>query len=258
MSAADRWASALHGWKIPDSILAQAPESPWGFPPALFGSGGGSFGALHRTAQAALEGHGSVLDVGCGGGAASVPLVPPATKLVGVDNLPEMLEKFAGAAESTGAAHTEILGIWPDVADQVPRCDVAVCRNVAYNVATIVPFLTALTGHASKRVVVELTASHPSVPLAPLWMRFWGLARPDGPTSGMFGEVLHEIGINADVVHETRPSVKGVMDAGEYVAFVRRRLCLDPSHDPEIAAELEELDVPFRDETTAAVFSWEP
>ena len=258
MSAAERWARALHAWKIPDSILDQAPESPWGFPPALFGSDVGSFGALHRTARAALGRCGTVLDVGCGGGAASVPLVPPATELVGVDDLPDMLDKFAGAAERSGAAHTEFLGVWPDVADRVPQCDVVVSRNVVYNVAEIVPFITALTGHALKRVVLELTASHPSVPLAPLWMRFWALARPDGPTSDMFAEVLREIGVTADVVHETRPSVKGVIDPGEYVAFVRRRLCLDRSRDPEIAAALEEVRVPFRDKTTAAVFSWEP
>ena len=36
MTAATRWADALAAWAIPDEILAEAPESPWGFPSPVF------------------------------------------------------------------------------------------------------------------------------------------------------------------------------------------------------------------------------
>ncbi|MBA2336288.1 MAG: SAM-dependent methyltransferase, partial [Acidimicrobiia bacterium] len=34
--ALNRWQSGLQGWVIPPEILAAAPESPWGFPTAIF------------------------------------------------------------------------------------------------------------------------------------------------------------------------------------------------------------------------------
>jgi hypothetical protein len=195
-----------------------------------------------------------VIDIGCGSGAASVPLVPPATRLIGVDSSPEMLASFARAAEETGAPHTEVLGEWTEVAGELPSADVAVCRNVVYNVAPIVAFVTALTSHASRRVVVELTEFHPSVALAPLWKRFWGLERPDGPTAAMFANVLDDLGYEVVVEREIRPSVKAVADPEEYVAFVRRRLCLDRSEDSAVTSALAQL--PDQDETTAVVMSW--
>jgi SAM-dependent methyltransferase len=256
VAAAERWAEELEAWKIPDEILRQAPVPPWGFPTRLFASTPGHNGALHRHALEALGDGGSVLDIGCGGGAASVPLVPPATELIGVDDLPAMLEAFAQAAEAAGAHHTEVLGHWPEIGGEVPTADVVVCRNVVYNVADIAPFVSALTGHATRRVIVELTDAHPSLSLAPLWTRFWNLARPDGPTADLFIRVLHEIGIDPTVERETRPSIKAQVDPQEHLAFLRRRLCLDASRDDEIAAALD--SDAHLDETTAVILAWPP
>jgi SAM-dependent methyltransferase len=256
MPAADRWAEELDGWRIPDEIMAHAPESPWGFPPQLFGVEKVVQGALHRTARQALQGGGTVLDVGCGGGAASVPLAPPASHLTGVDASPEMLEAYARAAGAASVPHTEVLGSWPDAGDRTTRADVVVCRNVVYNVAGIAPFLTALTDHATRTVVVELTESHPSVGLGPLWMRFWNLPRPEGPTADRFTEVLRDLGIQPAVEREARPSMRTRVDPDEHIAFLRRRLCLDASRDPEIATLLDRD--PHFDETTAVIFSWSP
>lgn len=257
MGAAQRWAEALAAWKIPQEILDRAPESPWGFPPSLFAASDVPIGALHRTARAALGAGGTVLDVGCGGGAASVPLVPPATRLAGVDSSPDMLRNFANAADKAGVAHEEIPGEWPDVSDRAPLSDVVVCRNVVYNVPSIVPFSKALTGRATKSVVVELTEFHPSVALAPLWLQFWGLRYPNGPTADMFIEVLAEMGYKVDVEREVRPSIKATTSPDSYVEFVRRRLCLDSSRDADIAAALVETGL-ASDETTVVVVSWRP
>ncbi len=237
MTAADRWSTALAGWAIPDAILAGAPESPWGFPPPLFAATDGPTGALHRLARSGLGDAMTVLDVGCGGGAASIPLVPPARVLTGVDRSAAMLASFAAAAEAAGAAHTELLGDWPAAAAAAPVTDVVVCRNVVYNVADIADFVDALSRHATNRVVVELTRRHPSVALAPLWRHFWGLPRPDGPGADLFVEVVTERGHAVVVETERRPVTKAVTGA-EHTAFVRRRLCLPASRDPEVAALL--------------------
>jgi len=253
-AAAERWAAELEAWSIPEEILARAPESPWGFPAHLFAAEHAPQGALHRIARAALGDGGSVLDIGCGGGAASIPLVPPASSLTGIDALPDMLEAYAREAGAAGVPHSEVLGHWPDVARQVGPCDVIVCRNVVYNVADIVPFVAELNRHAVKKVVVELAEHHPSVPLAPLWMRFWGLPRPDGPTAELFAEVLRELEIHPEIEREVRPSWKARSDPAEHLAFMRRRLCLDPSRDGELAEALAGEG----DETTTVVLHWLP
>ncbi len=115
-----------------------------------------------------------MLDVGCGGGAASIPLAPNASTLIGVDSSPEMLAAYARAAAGVAVAHHKVLGGWPGVAEEVPTADVVVCRNVVYNVAEIVPFVTTLSAHATRRVVVE---THPT------GTRPW-LSLPSGASSG--------------------------------------------------------------------------
>ena len=77
-------------WNRIEEILQAAPESPWQFPVELFVSRAeastapATFSA--RTATVALPQGGSVLDVGCGAGGASMPLAPGAGRLTGVDS----------------------------------------------------------------------------------------------------------------------------------------------------------------------------
>jgi precorrin-6B methylase 2 len=255
MTAAEEWAEQLEAWRIPDQIMAQAPESPWGFPTRLFTAEQIPEGELHRIARQALApAPGTVLDVGCGGGGASVPLAGSATHLVGVDSSAAMLDEYRRAAEQAGAEVSTVEGVWPDIAGETPRADVVVCRNVAYNVADIVPFIKALTSHADRLVVLELTAAHPSAALAPLWKAFWDLDRPDGPTAELFVRVLQEMGIAPRRTTESRPSLMARADHAEHVAFVRRRLCLPAERDPEVASAL--ADTTERGDTTAVVVSW--
>jgi len=173
-SAARYWSEALGEWAIPPEILDGAPVPPWDFPPALFARtarralADGSISASRRRASYALPDGGSVLDVGAGGGAASLPLAPPAGHVTAVDESREMLAVFAAVAERRGVPHRVVHGRWPEVASDVEAADVVVCHNVAYNIADLVPFVAALTSHARRRVVLELTATHPTAHLNPL------------------------------------------------------------------------------------------
>lgn len=94
-----------------------------------------------------------------------------------------ILAAFAERAEARGVDHLEIVGRWPDVADQAPKVDVVVSHNVLYNVADVVPFLQAMTDHARARVVVELTEHHPVAWMNPYWEHFHELQRPQRPTA---------------------------------------------------------------------------
>ncbi len=258
-TAARRWADALAEWAIPDEILARAPAPPWVHPPRLFRvdpSAQVEDTPSHRAARRALGDGGTVLDVGCGGGGSSLPLVPPATHLTGVDEQAAMLANFAEACEARGVAHREVLGRWPDVAAEVGPADVVVCHHVAYNVADIGPFLVALTGHARRLVVVELPDRHPTSPFNPLWERFWGLTRPSEPSADLFVDVVRELGYEPEVERAVRPPRKpAAMDRAEYVAFVRQRLCLTPDRDAEIDAVIDDLTLTVSEIVTV---SWPP
>jgi SAM-dependent methyltransferase len=238
---AQRWADALASWAIPEHIRASAPDDPWAFPVDLFRveTHGPPLPSIsHRRAREALSGRGTVLDVGCGGGAASVPLAGPATALMGVDADPKMLANFAAAAAAAGAVHRQIHGRWPDVAVRTPEADVVVCHHVVYNVAAIVPFLTALSAHGRRRVVLELTAEHPQAALNPLWRHFWDIDRPTEPTADLLVQIVADTGVHPLVDRFERPPRAANLDRQAYVAWVRRRLCLTPARDAEVDAVL--------------------
>lgn len=246
MRSATRWAEALASWAIPDTILAAAPASPWGFPPDVFRDVAKAAVAAppsptHRRALDVLRPGGSVLDVGSGAGAASLPLAPPAARIVAVDEDPDMLRALVDLAGGRVVVES-VPGRWPDVADRVAPVDVVVCANVAYNVADLGPFVVALTRAARHRVVLELSATHPQSALSPLWEHFWGITRPDRPTADDAELVVVEE--TGAIVHADRWS-RGRSFMGdrspETVAWVRRRLCLPASADPEVAAKLESL-----------------
>lgn len=259
---ATRWARELHSWAIPEEIIAAAPEPPWWFPVEVFReharhaeTGPLTPTHLRMTEVLPRDGSGIVLDVGCGAGAASIPAAPHASRIVGVDEKGEMLRAFAEQARGRVAIEV-VEGGWPDVAGQVPAVDVTVCANVLYNVSDeIVPFVEALTRSASRRVVVELTAAHPMSALNPLWLHFWDLERPSGPSAADAVAVIEAVtGARVEVERWTRQSSYFADEGPDAVAMTRRRLCLPASADDEVARLMREL--PSDPATSTSVTMW--
>jgi SAM-dependent methyltransferase len=245
--SARRWREDLDSWAIPPDILAAAPETPWGCPAGLFAraaeealAAGDSapWPSLQRAREALPEG-GSVLDVGAGGGAASLPLCPPAASVTAVDQSAGMLAAFAERAGQLKIDHAEVEGLWPAVAGSVGPADVVVCHHVLYNVGDIVPFVLALTDHARRRVVMEITAEHPQSSLNALWERFHGRVRPTRPTAVDAAAVLRDLGLAVEVEEFEAAPRWHDHDRADLVAFTRRRLCLPAERDAEIDAVLE-------------------
>jgi precorrin-6B methylase 2 len=245
-TALERWRRALEARAIPQAILDAAPESPWGFPVEAFrrrAQTAATMGATPTTrrADAALPPGGTVLDVGVGGGATSLPLAPRASSIVGVDQQGDMLEAFAAAALDAGVQPITVLGRWPDVEAEAPRTDVVVSGHTVYNVQDLAPFARAIHAHARRRVVLELMDQHPLGWTADLWERFHGIAIPNEPRAEVAEEALGELGyapVREDRTAKEDPSAGGFDTREGALAFARRRLCLTPDRDEELAAAL--------------------
>ena len=250
------WAAQLAAWALPDAIIAQAPESPWVHDVASFAVDD----ALDRDTRSAVAARevlplvgGVVLDVGCGGGRSSMPLVPPAASLIGTDQSEAMLSAFAAAAASSGVAVSTVLGRWPDVAPQTSVADVVVCHHVLFNVSDVEAFVLALTDHARLAVVVEVPRHHPLSAWSGAWKHFWDLDRPLGPTDDDLVAVLRALGLEPEVWHGPRSSLsRSASDPARMIESSRRRLCLPASRDVELAAYLAEHP-PAWEETVATI-----
>ena len=263
-TAAARWRQTLARWAIPEEIVAAAPESPYFFPVEVCTSRADLAArrptvSSHRALEA-LPGGGVVLDVGSGAGAASLPLAARASRLIGVDSSRELLDVFVERATATGKDVEAIEGRWPEVAPQTPVADVVVCHHVFYNAPDLRSFSQRLTDHARRRVVTEMTLTHPLSPMNDLWLRFHGHVRPTGPTADDAMAVLEEVGLAPKREDWTAPRPGGWASRAELVATIRRQLCLPADRDPEIDAAISERiieregRVGFPDRTVATIW----
>ena len=247
-----RWRADLAAWAIPEHITAAVTESPWVLPTQVFARRADRLaaqpsGPSFERAYAALDPPGSVLDVGSGAGAASLPLIPRLTELTAVDASQAMLdllgERAAALDHGAGLAVRLVPGHWPQVAGQVPSADVVTCHHVLYNVPDLEPFVTALTSHARRLVVAETSTEHPLTSLNELWLRFHQLARPAGPTSDDLLAILTAMGLRPRSERWTRPARPDYQSFAELTDVTRRRLCLPPERAGEVAAALTDLGV---------------
>lgn len=258
-AAAERWSANLALWALPQELLDAAPHPPWGHDAERFRDRNlqavDRSSPADRAARAALPRFGSLLDVACGGGAATVALGVRGRHVIGVDADPRMLELFSAAVQAPLRRVETIAGRWPDV--EVPPADVVVCHDVVYDVPELDAFVRALTAHARRRVVMVIPQAHPMSWLTPYFEQLHGLSRPSRPTGDDALDVIRETGVRP-TVERYRDATRwgGSGDRDERVASVRRRLCLGADDDPRIALALERVPPPTRREVLAVW--WEP
>ncbi len=251
----DRWRDDLAAWAIPKHILDQTPASPWTPERAVFVRRAAARrvkpeGISFERAREALPLGGSVLDIGAGAGAASLPLLDRAGALIAVDQDEPLLVELARQAGAERDKVKTIVGTWPDAADGVGPANVVVCHHVLYNVPELKPFIDALDAHARSRVVIEITAQHPVARLNPLWARFHGLERPTRPT---WEDALRTIrSFHKDVQAERAPAstTPAFGSWQELVGSTTRRLCLPFDRQAEVADALTELGAVASDPST--------
>jgi SAM-dependent methyltransferase len=242
------WRDDLAAWAIPEHIAAAVKESPWVLPEQVFARRADRLtadpsGPSYERAWGALDPPGSVLDVGAGAGAACLPLLARCTELTAVDANDRMLAMLAERASRHGIEARCVAGDWPRVAPQAAVADVVTCHHVVYNVPDLAPFISALTEHARRLVVIETASTHPLTSLNQLWLRFHGLVRPDRPTAAGLVAILEAMGLRIGVRQWWRPDGADYASAAEMTDVTRRRLCLPPERATEVAAALADLGV---------------
>src|ERR1022692_1390848 len=132
---------------------------------------------------------------------------------------------------------------WPPVAPQVPVSDVVTCHHVLYNVPDLAPFVTALTSHARRLVVIETASSHPLTSLNQLWLRFHGLRRPVRPTGDDLLAILRAMDLDISCERWHRPGGPDYASFDELADVTRRRLCLPADRAGEVTEALTEAGV---------------
>lgn len=253
-SAQHRWQTQLAEWAIPDHIRKHASDDPWHLDPSLFRPADQHADAAPSLATeralALLGEEQSVLDVGCGGGAAAFALVPPARQIHGVDQSGQMLEVFASVATERSVPYATTIGSWLDVSRHfdADSFDVVVCHHVAYNVANLGPFVGELSRVARNGVVMELTMAHPQSSNNPLWQAFWELTRPVGPTALDAAAAITE-----HLANEGNTTTKTQLEVGHAVATRQepawesrvnsalRMLCLSSDRFDDVAEAVQTL-----------------
>ncbi|WP_246610914.1 class I SAM-dependent methyltransferase [Nonomuraea rhizosphaerae] len=241
-----RWRERLDSWAIPPEIMARAPVDPWGHSPARFATRTDKAlevpddGPTTTRLVEALGEHGSLLDVGVGTGASSLPLHERISTLYAVDPSAGMLEELTLRADKLGVPLTAFEGRWPDVADQVPVADVVICAHVIYNVPDLAGFLRALDAHAGRRVVLELAHRHPMSWMAPLWGHFHGVDRPVRPVAEDCVALAAALGYAVQVEEREAP-LERFNSLQELAESACQRICLDPARADEVGATALEL-----------------
>jgi len=241
-----QWRDDLAAWAIPERILARAEASPWTPELDIFirraeASRRRPNGISFDRGRDALPPGGSVLDVGAGAGAASLPLLDRASTLVAVDQDEQLLAELVKQAGLSHEKVTTVAGSWPAVASAVAAANVVVCHHVLYNVPELRPFIDALDAHARNRVVIEITAAHPVARLNPLWERFHGLTRPVRPIWEDARQAIRSFHAAVQVERSQVPADAPAATWEELVRFTTRRLCLPREREGEVAAVLTEL-----------------
>lgn len=210
----------------------------------------------------------TVLDVGAGGGRYAIPIAARAREVVAVEPAAAMVRVLREEAAAAGVRNLRIVDSdWLDA--EVAPADVAICSHVIYPIADIVPFLEKLNSHALRRCLLYLNAGQPPWENPDLWRRFHGEPMRPQPEAIDAYNLLHQMGIHADVEIVTlqRRSSMGAPTIADAAAQFRDRLILDDR--PETTSALETVlremlvhtdegwSLPPRP-ALAAIISWPP
>ena len=246
-TAARRWRSQLAAWEIPDRLLEQADESPYGWPAELWRRR--TLESRRRrevTPTTSLVRHmmgpdGALIDVGAGTGRSCLPYARAGHRVMAVEKNPGMAAGLREEADSEGLEVEVVVGAWPEAASRTAAASVALSSHVVYDVPEIAPFLRALDEYGRHGVVLEMTDVHPWTKMNHLYRAIHGLERPDGPSVEDLVEVISaEVGCEVGVVRWERAPDLWFVSWQEILDYYGKRVVVPGARRPELRPLLEE------------------
>ena len=176
----------------------------------------------------------TVLDVGAGGGRYAIPLAERAKEVVAVEPASPMVQVMREEAERAGVRNLRIVeGDWESA--EVEPADIVICSHVIYPIADVVPFLRKLDARTKRTCFLYLMAGQPAWEIQDLWLRFHGEPVRPQPTYIDAYNLLHQLGIYANV---------------EIVSFLRQGMLRDATLEAAAERFRESLILDDSTETT--------
>ncbi|MXX45882.1 MAG: class I SAM-dependent methyltransferase [Acidimicrobiia bacterium] len=246
-SPSGRWKADLESWAIPESVLEQADESPYGWPPELWRRRTRESRTRRGTTPTTslvtemLGVDGTLVDVGAGTGRSCLPYARAGHRVTAVEKNPGMAAGLREEADAEGLEVEVLVGAWPDAAVSTPVADVALSSHVVYDVADIGPFIRALGGHCRRGAVVEMTNVHPWTNMNYLYRAIHDLDRPEGPSvEDLVAVIVSELGVEVGVVRWERAPDLWFRTWDDVLAYYGRRVAVPLARRAELRPLLKE------------------
>jgi SAM-dependent methyltransferase len=183
----------------------------------------------------------TLLEIGAGTGRHALFLASQVGQVVAVEPSESMRRHLGQRLEAANTGNvTVVQAAWPIAG--LPPADIAISAHVVYGVREIGPFLSAMDAAARRACFVLLGFRQPSFVLAPFWEALYGVPRYPLPGALECFNVLHQLGIPAQVTLLPTPPYT-FADRQEALEDLRWRLYLpeEATSDTRLLAAIDDL-----------------
>ena len=183
----------------------------------------------------------TLLDIGAGTGRYARYLASQVRQVIALEPSAAMRAQL-GTALAAAPLPIEVLsGAWPET--PVRPVTVAFASHVLYGVREAGPFVQAMDAIAERACFLALAVQHPSAFISPFWERFYGEPRLPLPGALECLNLLHQLGIPAQMALVPRPGRVSFTSRDEALADLRWRLRMAPTpeNDAAILTAIDEL-----------------
>lgn len=152
-----------------------------------------------------LDPSSTVIDVGAGTGAWTIPIARRTARVTAVEPSPYMMQILRQRVLDAGLTNVELVAErWEDIAAEAHSF--VLCSHGMYASSEIVPFLEKMHNAAIQSCCLVMRTTSRSGQYEELWRDLNGIHRPDGPHLVVAYNVLHAMGIDANVAVQPEAS----------------------------------------------------
>lgn len=165
----------------------------------------------------------TLIDIGAGTGRYEEFLAQTVAHIHAVEPSTSMRDQLTHQIRTTQISNVTVLDdLWPHT--NVPTCDISIAVNVLYGVREIEPFIRQMQAKTRYACFIVLGFQHPASFISPFWEQFHGEPRLPLPGAIECFNVLHQLGVLANLTVIPRTSRFRFEHEQEALADLRWRL----------------------------------